>query len=29
MKEKLEGDMETFISRATKDMYIANRSAGN
>ncbi len=29
MKEKLEGDLETFISKATKDMYIANRTSGN
>jgi hypothetical protein len=28
MKEKLEGDLETFISKATKDMYLASRSAG-
>ncbi len=28
MKSKLEGDLETFISKATKDMYIANRTAG-
>ena len=29
MKSKLEDDLETFIARATKDMYIANRTAGN
>lgn len=29
MKSKLEGDLETFISKATKDMYIANRTSGN
>ncbi len=29
MKDKLEGDLETFISKATKDMYIANRTSGN
>jgi hypothetical protein len=29
MKEKLEGDLETFISKATKDMYIASRTSGN
>lgn len=28
MKAKLEGDLETFISKATKDMYIANRTSG-
>jgi uncharacterized membrane protein len=28
MKNKLESDLETFISKATKDMYIANRTAG-
>lgn len=28
MKSKLEGDLETFISKATKDMYIANRTSG-
>jgi hypothetical protein len=28
MKDKLEGDLETFISKATKDMYIANRTSG-
>jgi len=28
MKEKLEGDLETFISKATKDMYLASRTAG-
>lgn len=29
MKEKLEGDLEEFISRATKDMYLANRTSGS
>jgi uncharacterized membrane protein len=30
MKEKLEGDMETFITSVTKEMYLANReSRGN
>lgn len=29
MKEKLEGDLETFISKATKDMYLASRTSGN
>lgn len=29
MKSKLEGDLETFISKATKDMYLASRTAGN
>jgi uncharacterized membrane protein len=29
MKEKLESDLETFISKATKDMYIESRNAGN
>lgn len=29
MKSKLEGDLETFISLATKDMYLASRTAGN
>jgi uncharacterized membrane protein len=29
MKSKLESDLETFISKATKDMYIANRTSGN
>jgi hypothetical protein len=28
MKEKLEDDLETFISNATRDMYIARRQAG-
>lgn len=28
MKNKLESDLETFISKATKDMYIANRTSG-
>ncbi len=28
MKDKLEGDLETFISKATKDMYLANRTSG-
>lgn len=28
MKEKLEGDLETFISKATKDMYLASRTRG-
>lgn len=28
MKDKLEGDLETFISKATKDMYIASRTSG-
>jgi hypothetical protein len=28
MKEKLEGDLETFISKATKDMYLASRTSG-
>jgi len=29
MKEKLEGDLETFISKATKDMYLASRTSGS
>jgi|SRR4030095_3269074 len=29
MKEKLEGDLEDFISKATKDMYLANRTSGS
>jgi hypothetical protein len=28
MKDKLEGDLETFISRSTKDMYLASRTSG-
>jgi len=28
MKDKLEGDLETFISKATKDMYLASRTSG-
>lgn len=28
MKEKLESDLETFISKATKDMYLASRTSG-
>ncbi len=28
MKSKLEGDLETFISKASKDMYLANRTSG-
>jgi uncharacterized membrane protein len=29
MKEKLESDLEDFISKATKDMYLANRTSGS
>lgn len=29
MKDKLETDLETFISKATKDMYLASRTSGN
>jgi uncharacterized membrane protein len=29
MKSKLEGDLETFISKASKDMYLASRTSGN
>lgn len=28
MKSKLEGDLETFISKASKDMYLASRTSG-
>lgn len=28
MKDKLESDLETFISKASKDMYIASRTSG-
>jgi hypothetical protein len=28
MKERLEGDLEEFISKATKDMYLASRVSG-
>ncbi|HMT10264.1 MAG TPA: hypothetical protein PKA39_01425 [Ignavibacteria bacterium] len=28
MKSKLESDLETFISKATKDMYVASRTSG-
>jgi uncharacterized membrane protein len=28
MKDRLEGDLEEFISKATKDMYLASRTSG-
>lgn len=28
MKDKLESDLETFISKSTKDMYLASRTSG-